>query len=140
MTDAESNRELVWKSHPLRDDCPRSIAALLALPAVTFLVLLGGFGTFLAALSLVVVAASLGRYFFPIVYRLDEEGVRLEFLGLPRIRKWSSFRNYYPHDIGVHLATGTKPKAIDAFQGLYLRYNGNREEVLDHVKRHIPSA
>lgn len=135
----DNGRELSWESHPLRDDWPRSLVALLALPAIAALVLAGGFGLFLACLSVIVVAASLARYFFPARYHLDEKGVRLVFLGVSKTRAWSAFRNIYPHAIGVHLAPGSKPGAMDSYRGLFLRYNGNDKEVLDHVKRHLPA-
>ena len=114
--------ELKWRAHPFRDEAPRSYAvaaALLALCAVMNLAFGGWLWTFLAACLLF---GSLARWFLPTEYRLDSDGVEVRFLGRRVRRAWSSFRNLYPHSVGLHLSPFDRPSGLDPFRGLFLRY------------------
>ena len=137
---AETAQMLVYRSLPLRDDYPRS----LALPAIVAAIAAGvgvsfgsaGWAVFAAG----VLGISLARYFFPTEYRLDAEGVRVRFLGQVRARRWAEVRGVYPHGDGVHLSPFASPSRLDPFRGIYVRFAGNREAVLEVVGAHVRRA
>jgi hypothetical protein len=124
---------LSWTSWPLRDDYPRSLALVGILigvsVAIGFSFESAGFGAF----SLAVLVFSLARYLAPTRYDLDERSVRVRFAGPARARPWSDFRAFYPHKDGVHLSPFPRPSPLDPFRGVYLRFAGNRAEVLAFV-------
>lgn len=135
MERAEENH-ILWRSFPLRDDWPRSILAVAAVLGFSVLALFAA-GIYFAALSLVVLVMSLIKYFLPTVYRADDKHICVSFLGVKRVRPWSYFINYYPHDVGVHLTPMASSSILDAFRGQFLRFNKNRNEVLKYVKERI---
>jgi hypothetical protein len=138
---AEGNTALIttvaWKSFPLADDWPRSILAPAAVIGTCVLVLFSGFGLYLTILSFVFLFIALRQYFFPTYYELTDRGVRVRFLGFEKQRGWEYFRNYYPHGIGVYLTPLERPGALDGFRGQFVRFAGNRDEVLGYVKQRI---
>jgi hypothetical protein len=114
--------ELTWKAHPLKDDAPRSYAVLVALLALSVLMNWAFGGWLWSMLAAAFLFSSLARYFLPTAYRLTAEGVEVRFLGRRVRRPWASFRNLYPHAMGVHLSPFARPSALDPFRGLFLRY------------------
>lgn len=87
-----------------------------------------------SALLLLGMNASL---YLPVHYRLDERGVTVTFLGVPSLRRWEHYRNYYAHRHLVHLTTMPRPSPLDPFRGHSLLFAGNREEVLAFIGRHV---
>ena len=136
----ESKEILVWESFPLRDDYPRSLLLLIllaALPAGVY-VTLGD--PALVVVALLLPGLSLWRYFLPTTYEMSDDGVRFVTLGVTRARPWSHFRNYYVHDVGIHLSSFPAPSPLDPFRGTFLRFRGNREEVVRFIERRIRKA
>lgn len=114
--------ELSWRTHPMKDDAPRSYAVLVALLALSVLMNWTFGGWLWSVLAAALLMTSLGRYFLPTAYRLTAEGVEVRFLGRRVRRPWTSFRNLYPHPMGLHLSPFERPSALDPFRGLFLRY------------------
>jgi hypothetical protein len=91
-------------------------------------------------LSGVVLFFSMARFYFPVHYRLDDEGVRIRFLGREKARPWSDFRNVYVHRDGIYLAPFEQPSRLDAFRGLGLNFGENGDEVVSFVKKRLRLA
>lgn len=87
-----------------------------------------------SAMLLLAMNASL---YLPVRYELNEQGVRVEFMGVPSLRRWEHYRNYYAHERLVHLTTLPKPSALDPFRGHSLLFSGNREEVLGFIGERV---
>jgi hypothetical protein len=128
---------LRYVSFPLRDDGPRALAlpAIIACVSVAVGVSLESAPWALAAAGLL--TAMVARYFAPTRYTLDAQGVRARFLGRERRRAWSEVRALYRHRDGVHLSPFPRPSRLDPFRGIYVRFAGNREEVLRFCERHV---
>jgi hypothetical protein len=90
-----------------------------------------------AVFSAAVLVLTLARYFFPTEYTLDETGVRARFLGIERARSWAEIRALYAHRDGVHLSPFGSPTALDPFRGIFLRFAGNRDDVLRFCESHV---
>jgi hypothetical protein len=90
--------------------------------------------------SLVTILMILGMtapLYLPAQYRLDDKGVTVRFAGVPSMRRWEHYRNFYPHKRIVHLTTLPRPSALDPFRGHSLCFDGNRDEVLAFLTRHV---
>jgi hypothetical protein len=131
---------LRYRSHPLRDDYPRSVALVAIVAGISVAVGVSFEAAGWAAFSALVLGISLARYFAPTDYTLDGEGVRARFLGRERRRPWSEVRGVYPHRDGVHLSPFARPSPLDPFRGIYLRFAGNRDAVLAICERHVRRA
>ena len=138
MSDAGTTFE--YQSLPLRDDYPRSVALVAIVSAVSVAIGVSFSDPRWAAFAALCLGISLARYFLPTSYRLDEAGVRARFLGREVARPWAEVRGLYPHRDGVHLSPFVKPSALDPFRGIFVRFAGNRDEVLRFCERHVRRA
>lgn len=86
-------------------------------------------------ISAVLLPAALAKWFLPTRYELGPEGLAIRFLGITTRAPWSRFRRFYPHSVGVHLSTFEVPSPLDPFRGLFLRFRGNREDVVARLEK-----
>ena len=133
QNEAPRSTTLRWKSFPLKDDLPKSILAPIAVLGFSALAFFTGFGLYLSILTFIVLFISLMKYFVPTSYELTDEGVKTRFLGFEKEKNWNFFKNYYPHNIGVYLSTLEKPGPLDGFRGLMIRFNNNKEKVIEYI-------
>ena len=136
--------EIEWRVHPLTENAWRSALLIIIILAVCLGVWLwtGWGGLVVIAAGLLVV--SVAPYLFPVRYRMTHDGIEIKFLGVRTFRAWGEFRNYYAHDVGVHLSTFKRPSGLDSFRGSFIRFApGKQEAVLryldDHIKRQDPA-
>ncbi len=131
---------MVWRSHPLVDEFPRSVllpVAILAAACAASVAFSGlGYGLIAAA----VLTASLGRYLLPTSYELREDGAVVHFLGRGRRVPWGEVKRVEVGRDGVFLSPFPERSRLDSFRGTFLRFNGNRDEVLGFVHEKVAAA
>jgi len=133
--------ELAWRVHPLTESFWRSSLLLTILIAALVGVYFWTGYPGMVLLAAILLAASLAPYLFPTRYRVDCGGIEIAFLGVRNFRSWKEFRNFYPHDLGVHLSTFRVPSGLDPFRGSFIRFApDNREIVLRFMDAHIRRA
>ncbi len=139
-TPEAAGESLEWTSHLLARNPARGMIPI----AITVLFCVVVWFTFeiwlYVVLSGVVLFFSMARFYFPVRYRLDGEGVRVRFLGREKFRPWSDFRNVYVHADGLFLAPFEQPSRLDAFRGTGLNFGENRDEVVSFVKKRLKLA
>ncbi len=133
----EEGEVLQWTTHPLRR---KPLVAAL----VTVFILLVGFLVFVSTeskafgtLALVVLFASLAKFYMPTRYRLSDERIMVKTTTQTIYKNWSQFRSYYPDKNGVLLSPFLQPSRLENFRGIYLIFEANRESVIDFVKKRI---
>ena len=90
----------------------------------------------LALGSIFVVAAATGEFLFPIHYRLGPEGAEMRH-GLARRRmEWADVRKAYLLADGVRLSPFDYPSRLEAYRGILLRFEENRDAVVEAVRRY----
>ena len=137
----DARHSLTWVSHPAADD---PLYKFVLLVGLMLGISVGASWAFdqsgellFGVLAFVLLFLSMARFFLPTRYHLTEDGLRVRFLGRKRHRPWSEFRNFYPYRIGVLLTPFPRPSRLDSFRGQFLRFNGNHDEVLEFIARHI---
>jgi hypothetical protein len=129
--------ELSWRTHPARRH-PGKATAVLLLHAVLCVLIAQYSGSLGFALVLTLVLfLSVSAYFFPVQYTLSAHGVRVKTLVNSFDRPWSTFRSHWPDKNGVLLSPFPYRSRLENFRGLFVRFDGNREEVLSFVKRFV---
>ncbi len=123
-----------WRSHPLVDDYPRSLALVAIVIAVCVGVWISFDSLVLAALSAAVLVGSLARYFAPTHYELNDAGISVRFLGHVRRVAWGDVRRHWVAREGVELSPFARPSRLESFRGTFLRFAGNRDEVVSFVE------
>lgn len=128
---------LRWSIHPVKRSAKISIFVILFLFVVWFLVYLTTFSPLLTILSVVILLGSLSPFFLPTYYELDNEKVKVKFFFNTKEKEWSMFRSFYVDKNGVLLSPFERPSRLENFRGLYVRFNQNKEEVVDFVRSKI---
>jgi hypothetical protein len=121
-----------WRSHPVRQSGKRLGAVLLVLiglPAGLWAL----YGPFYGLLGVLILSGALSPYFLPTDYALYAGGGESRFIGVTRRFTWSQYRTFYPDSHGVLLSPFAKPSRLENFRGIYLRFDGRREQILNIV-------
>jgi hypothetical protein len=128
---------LRWSTHPIKRSAKISILVILLLFVIWLLVYLTTFSPLLTVLSVVIMLGSLSPFFLPTYYELDEKKVRVRFFFNTKEKEWTTFRSFYVDKNGVLLSPFERPSRLENFRGFYVRFNQNKEEVVDFVKSRI---
>ena len=128
---------LKWSSHPVKKKTLISILVIVFLFAVWFVVYLTTYSLLLTGLSVVIMLGSLLSFFLPTHYEMDQEKIKIKFFLTKREREWNAFRSFYVDKNGVLLSPFTKPSRLENFRGIYVRFNQNKEQVVNFVKSKI---
>ncbi|MBM4030301.1 MAG: hypothetical protein FJ291_00775 [Planctomycetes bacterium] len=126
-----------WRSHPIVDDYPRSLLLVAAVIAVCAGVWISFDSALYAALAAAFLAGSLARYFAPTDFELDAQGVSVRFLGHLRRVGWGEVRRFFVAPEGVQLSPFGRPSRLESFRGTFLRFAGNRDEVVRFVEEQV---
>jgi len=130
--------ELQWKVHPARRR-PAAAISVVAVIAVAsaFSARVGGHGAWglSAALFLLVTVAS---FLFPTRYRLTDGGVEVSLLGALRRREWARLHVLGDGSVGLLLSPSRRAGILDPIRTIFLRYDGNAEEVRSFVRERMP--
>lgn len=134
----ESPTLLQWTCHPIKHK-----PILLTIFVVLFLTLLVALVyhwtdslvfTLIAAL---VLWGSLSQYFLPVSYKFSEQEVTVKYTTHKLTKTWNLFRSFYVDKNGVLLSPFVRPSRLENFRGLYVRFSGNKDEVLALVRARI---
>ena len=128
---------LRWVTHPVKRSTKISIIVILFLFVIWFLVYLTTFSFLLTVLSVVIMLGSLSPFFLPTYYELDNKKVKVKFFFNTKEKEWNMFRSFYVDKNGVLLSPFERPSRLENFRGLYVRFNQNKDEVVDFVKSKI---
>ena len=133
----QSPPPLRWRSWPLRD---APVRALLVLGGLLVAGLAVGWFSGRVSLSLLAVAAlaaSLWRFFLPVVFELGGDGVDQWVFRRQRHIPWQAVRRYEICLAGVLLLPHEDLSAMAPFRGLYLPWTTHHDEVLAQVRHYV---
>lgn len=137
MTDETRCPELplTWRVH-LAARQPRRAVFTAALVATTIACTYLGFHSWeLCVAGGLLLTGSLGEFFFPVRYRLDERGASVTGVSGSTSIEWSCVRRCYGDPEGVKLSPLPHPSRLECWRGVYLRFQDNEQVVLELVKR-----
>lgn len=132
---AETQDEVLlsWVSHPARH---RPVVTALLAIFLTILVALVYELTASVVFSTVaalVLWGSLSQFFLPTRFELTDKGVRIKYTISSVRKEWKLFRTYYVDKNGVLLSPFVRPSRLENFRGIYVRFAGNKDEVVKIV-------
>jgi len=76
---------------------------------------------------------STSEIWFPVQFTLDEVGAREKKGWAVTEIKWADVKRMVRDSRGVNLSPLEKPSRLDAFRGVYLRFDSNEEAVLAKI-------
>ncbi len=120
------------RTWPLGEHPVRGLILLLAIGAVFSVIWRYTSAPSMVLLSVAAMLASLWRFFVPVVYELNLEGVHQRFLGRRRQLLWRSVARYQALSRGILILPDIDNRPIDVLGGLYVPWDDHREEVLSN--------
>lgn len=129
---------LAWRSLPARRSLLRTALVVFTLIALFIFISWYTASLFMGLVLTVVVTLSLGSYFSPTWYTLTAEGVTVRTLATRLQRPWNVYRSHWPDKNGVLLSPFPHPSRLENFRGVFIRFEDNREAVLNFVRRFVP--
>jgi hypothetical protein len=142
----ESERLLMsWTTHPMQRRPLATVLVTIFILIISMLVYLAMESKAFSVLALVVLFASLARFYLPTRYRLTDRSITIKSLTQTVNKPWSMYRSCYPDKNGILLSPFAEPSRLENFRGIYLLFGDNKEEVTstvkDRIKKHRePSA
>ncbi|HUV04806.1 MAG TPA: hypothetical protein VMX94_06835 [Armatimonadota bacterium] len=126
---------LSWKVHILRESPGR----MFLVGPVVLGSLLASYIMFQSLLVLAVAAflliSALAEFLFPIRFVISEHGAFSRTLLSRTYIEWDRVKKYYLDDRGIKLSPLEPRGRLEAYRGVYLRFGGNRDEVIEAVRR-----
>lgn len=130
---------LSWTSHPLKKNKRNTVLVIMFLILAPVIVFISTNSLFFLLLSLIILLGSLASFFLPTTYELSQEKIRVKFLINTREIEWGKYRSFYVDKNGVLLSPFAKPSRLENFRGIYLRFEQNKDEVVNFIKERIKS-
>ena len=126
-----------WWSWPLRENtlCAGLVLLGLAAAGIGIRQLTGA--THLALLAVAVLAIALWRFFLPVQFELNADGVNQWLFGRCRQIPWKAICGYEVCSAGVLLLPRADRCPMDPLRGLYLPWGSRRDEVLARVRYYL---
>src|SRR5262249_50669016 len=124
---------VAWRAWPARR---RPVAAAVLVAGA---VVLGGLVTrgtpdrLLGIAAPMFVLLSVSSFLLPTGYRLTREGIEVRSLGVVRARPWSEMKRFDLDASGIFLSPFEKRSWLDAYRGVRLLVEGNRDSVVAFV-------
>ena len=130
--------QLSWRSLPARRSLARTALVLVILIALFVFISWYTASLFMGLVLTIVVALSLGSYFSPTWYTLTDQGIAVRTLVTKMHRPWNVYRSHWPDKNGVLLSPFPHPSRLENFRGVFIRFEDNRDAVLNYVRRFVP--
>jgi hypothetical protein len=126
-----------WWSCPVRDNILSALVVLAGLTAAGMGVHAATGRLHLALFAVLVLTMALWRFFIPVLFELNTDGVNQWVFRRHRRISWNEIHRYDICSKGVLLLPHTDRCPMDAFRGLYLPWRNRREEVLAQIHYYL---
>ena len=136
----DNDSVLQWKCHPAMRRPWVTLGVTLFLLLISLIVFYMTDSKTFTTLALVIMFASLAKFYFPTSYRLDSKRITIKTTTQTLHKEWSIFRSFYPDKNGVLLSPFVSPTRLENFRGLYIMFNNNRDEVVNYVRQRLATT
>lgn len=131
---------LRWVSHPMKRRPLVAVIVTLFIIVCGLIVQVTTETSWFSGLAMVVLFASLAKFYFPTAYTLDTSGVTIKTTTQTLKKEWRLYRSCYRDKNGLLLSPFTEPSRLENFRGLYLIFDRNGDEVTAFVKQRLHSG
>jgi hypothetical protein len=123
--------------HPARDRPGALVMALAVIAAFAWLAAewmeSWGWGLFAAVLMI----GLLNRFFFPSEFSIDSAGITARHALLRQRLRWPEIRRFVHDAHGGYVSTRARPSTLDAFRGLHLLFDRNRQAAIERIQQEL---
>jgi hypothetical protein len=126
-----------WRSWPLRENPARAAAVIAGLVALASAVAAIAGSVTLTILATAAMLIALWRFFLPVTFEVNEDGVQQMLFSRGYRLPWQAIRYYRPARRGVLLVPRGQRTEMAPFGSLYLPWDGHRAEVMLFVEHFL---
>lgn len=126
-----------YNCHPARRNMTITVLTTVFLIVCLVLVYLISYSVILTILGSLILFGSMAGFYFPTRYYFFEEHFVVKTRVQALKKEWKLFRSYYPDKNGVLLSPFVHPSRLENFRGLYIKFAGNRDRVMEIVRSKI---
>ncbi len=134
---SDENILLEWTCHPMKRRPAVTVAVSLFVLLLVILVYVITSSRLFAVLAIIILAASLAKFYFPTVYRIGDKRIMIKTTTQTLYKDWSLYRSCYPDKNGILVSPFAGPSRLENFRGLYLMFENNRDSVVEVVKAQV---
>lgn len=126
-----------WRSWPLRDNPLVGVLILAGVLVAGMYVFRASTQLHLAVGAAAVLAVAGWRFFVPVTFELNSEGVHQWVFGRHRRIPWTEIRKHRIFPSGTLLLPYEREAPIDVLHGLFLPWGRRREEILAQLRYYL---
>jgi hypothetical protein len=130
----EAVSNLVWTVHLAKHEPAKFLVTMLACLGAAFTGYFFFRNPFPVMITLAAMLAALADFLLPVTYRVGPLGASSTSLVFRKTIRWEEVKACYLDACGVKLSPMGYPTRREAFHGVYLRFDGNRDMVIQAVK------
>lgn len=135
---ADSDKLLLrWESQPAKTRQRTAIAVAAFLLLLVIIVYLLTYSPLFTVAAALILWGSLSQFYLKTTFEFTEKMIRVKYLINKVEKDWSQYRTYYEDKNGVLLSPFVRSSRLENFRGIYIRFAGNRDEVIQIVKSKI---
>ena len=131
------DKTLKWSSHPIRTKKKGTIFLILVMILFWVLVWFSTESILFLIISIVILSGALSPFFLPTEYELTPEKIKVKFVLSNKEKTWGNYKSFYIDRNGVLLSPFEKPSRLENFRGIYLRFDKNKDEVVNFISSRI---
>lgn len=124
---------LRWNIH-LAKESPKKLSVLSIAFSLVVAAAYYAIGNIGAAIVAVVMISSFSDFLFPIKYQISNKEATSRVLFKVCKVSWKNVKHCYLDEYGVKLSTLPNASRLEAFRGVYLRFNNNNDQVIEIIK------
>ena len=128
---------LSWSTHPAAARPLVTTLVILFLIVLAALVYLLTYSAIFTVIAALILYGSLTQYFTKTIYEFTDTKVRVKYVVNKIEKEWTQYRSYYADKNGVLLSPFPSPSRLENFRGLFIRFAGNKDQVMEIVRRKI---
>ncbi len=128
---------LSWSTHPAKARPLITTLVILFLLVLAVLVYLLTYSAIFAVIAALILYGSLTQYFTKTAYEFTDTKVRVKYVVNKIEKEWAQYRSYYADKNGVLLSPFPGPSRLENFRGLFIRFAGNKDQVMEIVRQKI---
>jgi hypothetical protein len=114
-----------------------TILTTIFLAICVLLVWLLTFSLFMVAVAIVILAGSMAGFYTRTRYQFYDDHFTVATTFQETEKSWSQYRSYYPDRNGVLLSPFLRPTRLENFRGIYIKFNGNKDDVMGIIRSRI---
>jgi hypothetical protein len=134
---ADKEPILEYLCHPARRNMTITMLTTVFIIVCIIMVWLISYSLFMTGLAVLILFGSLSGFYFPTRYLFFDDHLIVKTTVQTLKKEWSQFRSYYPDKNGVLLSPFGRPTRLENFRGLYIKFAGNRDKVMEIVRSKI---